>query len=116
MANLSTFVQSQTQPILFVAESPGRREVFDEQLRKSGIQTEIIDHPNAYFAATSHCITVAGLDVGMHWDRCTIITESDVLGTRQSDHKRDASQRIIDPDKIVRNLNELAHRCAGSAC
>ena len=95
------------QPTLFVAESAGRREIFDELLRKSSIQTKHINQLNEYPNAQQHCLVVAPLDQGVSWDGFSIITETDVLGTRQTNHQLDRSQRIIDPDQIVRNLTEL---------
>lgn len=104
---LTSFLSSHSQPVLFVAESPGRREVFDEMLRKTGITTHTVEGFNDYLGAKEHCITIGALNTGTYLEGCTIICESDVLGTRQVDHKRDNDVRTIDPDLIVRHLTEL---------
>ncbi len=106
-ASLQKFISGTAAPVLFVAESAGRREVFDELLRKADIHTHGVSGLSEYLAAQQHCIAVAQLDEGMVTDGCIIVTESDVLGTRQSDPRRDAG-RVIDPEQIVRNLTELS--------
>ena len=107
-AQLADFASSQTLPVLFVAESAGRREIFDEMLRKSGIQTRVVDGLQAYLDSDDHCITVADLSEGMLWGPISIITEADVLGTRSTEHSSNKEQRLIDPDQVVRNLTELS--------
>jgi transcription-repair coupling factor (superfamily II helicase) len=104
---LKRFVEHVQQPILFVAESAGRREVFDELLRKAGIATQVVSDFASYQQASEHCISVAELDEGLYVDGAVIITEADVLGSRQTDPRRDAGAKVIDPDLLVRNLTEL---------
>ncbi|MCR9258355.1 MAG: transcription-repair coupling factor [Pseudomonadaceae bacterium] len=104
---LKDFVAQVQQPILFVAESAGRREVFDELLRKAGIQTHVVSDFATYQQSRDHCISVAELDEGLYVDGAVIITEADVLGSRQTDPRREAGARVIDPDLLVRNLTEL---------
>ncbi len=105
---LNAFVNQAPHPILFVAESAGRREVFDELLRKAGITTTVVTDFASYQAASTHCIAVAELDEGLYIDGTIIITEADVLGSRQTDPRREAGAKIIDPDLLVRNLTELS--------
>ncbi len=105
---LNHFLASIDQPVLFVAESAGRREMFDELLRKAGINTHVIESFFDFKPSASHCITIAGLDEGLHVENCVVITESDVLGTRQTDPRRETSGRVLDPDQIVKNLTELS--------
>ncbi len=107
-AKLQAFLSEVDQPVLFVAETAGRREVFDEQLRKADIQTEVVADFESFRQAREHCITIAPLDEGMHLPGCVVITETDVLGTRQADPRRDSGNRVIDPEQIVRNLTELS--------
>ena len=93
---LIAFIEAQSVPVLFAAESAGRREVFDELLRKAGIQTHLVDDFAGYrddmVESARHCITVADLDEGVHLDSCIVITETDVLGTRQSDPRRESRE------------------------
>ncbi len=104
---LQGFVTNSHCPVLFVAESPGRREVFDEMLRKADIHTQGVDGFHNFLSEPRLAITVAPLDEGTVTPHYVIVTETDVLGTRQSDPRRD-SGRIIDPEQVVRNLTELS--------
>ncbi len=106
-AHVGQLVRDTNHAILFVAESAGRREIFDELLRKNGIHTQTVDNFATYLDADSHCICVGELNEGLCLPDCTVISETDVLGTRQVNLKREPGQRIIDPDLIVRNLTEL---------
>ena len=45
---LRSFLEEQSQSALFVAETAGRREIFDEMLRKAGIETKPIDNFDDY--------------------------------------------------------------------
>ena len=105
--SLNNFIQARKLPALFVAESAGRREIFDELLSKAGIQTKVVDHYQDYLTANQHCITIGDLADGSQFGDYTIVTETDVLGTRQSDPRRESGGRIIDPEQIVKNLTEL---------
>lgn len=105
---LHRFLEAVNQPVLFVAESAGRREMFDELLQKAGVSTQIIDSFEAFKSSQNHCITLANFDEGLHVDDCIVITESNVLGTRQADPRRESGGRILDPDQIVKNLTELS--------
>lgn len=105
---LLSFLDERQQPALFIAESAGRREVFDEILRKAGVHCRIIDSFSAYSEADQHCLAITELDEGMWLDDAVMISEADVLGTRQTDPRAETGSRIIDPEQIVRNLTELS--------
>ena len=105
---LQNFIETCEKPILFVAETAGRREVFDEMLGKAGIVTHPVAHFSEYVKEPRHSIMVAPLQQGLWLDEAIIITEDDVLGSRPTDPKRDAGRRVIDADQIVRNLTELS--------
>ncbi len=93
---------------LFIAESAGRREVFDEHLGRSGIRTQVIERFEDFFNSKGHCIAIADIDEGFDLAGCVVITEADVLGSRQADPRRETAHRIIDPEQVVRNLTELS--------
>ena len=103
---LSAYVAQANKPTLFVAESAGRREVFDELLRRLNIETKVVEGFGA-FDGRDHAITIGDLHTGAVLDELVIITETDVLGTRQTDYAREPSSGFVDPDLIVRNLTEL---------
>ena len=106
-ASLQRFVDACTQSILFVAESAGRREVFDELLRKHQITTRHIEGFAEHRQTTQHDICVGPIQQGMIADDTIIICESQVLGTKPAAKRRDNGKRVIDPEQIVRNLTEL---------
>lgn len=105
---LKTFLEQQAQPALFVAETAGRREVFDEMLRKAGIEAKPIDHFGEFRAAETshHSITIGPLASGLWTPNILLITEAEVLGAHQSSAPKD-TKAVIDTDQIVRNLTEL---------
>lgn len=104
---VSSFVAGAPSPVLFVAETAGRREVFDEQLSKLQIQTQQVDSFQEYLGQSKHCITIGDLQAGMVTEGCIIVTEGDVLGTRQDDQTTTSTRGFVDPDLIIRNLTEL---------
>ena len=106
-ASLQRFVDASAQPILFVAESAGRREVFDELLRKHQINTRHIERFAEHQQATEHSICIGPIQEGLVIADTTIVCESQVLGTKPAAKRRDSGKRVIDPDQIVRNLTEL---------
>ena len=105
---LQQFLLGSQKPVLFIAESAGRREVFDELLRKSSIQTLNVNSFEAYLDSDSHCISVSPIIEGLLIDDAIIITENEVLGKRPTEGKKDNNRKVIDPDQIVRNLTELS--------
>jgi transcription-repair coupling factor (superfamily II helicase) len=105
---LQQFLLGSQRPVLFIAESAGRREVFDELLRKSSIQTLNVNSFEAYLDSDSHCISVSPIIEGLLIDDAIIITENEILGKRPTEGKKDNNRKVIDPDQIVRNLTELS--------
>ena len=106
-ANLQRFVDASAGPVLFVAESAGRREVFDELLRKHQINTRHIERFADHRQAIEHSICVGSIQEGLITADTTIVCESQVLGTKPAAKRRDSGKRVIDPEQIVRNLTEL---------
>lgn len=106
---LVEFLNHQTLPALFVAETAGRREIFDEMLRKAGIDAKPLDNFQDYRNAgpEEHCITVGPLASGLWSEQALIVTETEVLGARQNAKSTDPAS-VIDTDQIVRNLTELS--------
>ena len=105
-ASLQRFVDASARPVLFVAESAGRREVFDELLRKHQITTRHIERFADHQQATEHSLCIGPIQEGLVTADTTIVCESQVLGTKPA-ASRNSGKRVIDPDQIVRNLTEL---------
>ncbi|MEM7078104.1 MAG: transcription-repair coupling factor [Pseudomonadota bacterium] len=108
LSALIEFRETHPHPTLFVAESAGRREVLDEMLRKHGVHTTVVEDFGEFIQLRGDAITIADLDQGLALADLSIVTENDLFGTRQQDHRRETGQPVIDPDQIVRNLTELS--------
>ena len=104
---LQQFISAQSKPVLFVAESAGRREVFDELLRKSQIQAKHVDSFAEYAKTGATSICVGPIQEGMVLEDVVVVCEGQVLGTKPSAKRRENGKRVIDTDQIVRNLTEL---------
>ncbi|MFM7120777.1 MAG: transcription-repair coupling factor, partial [Gammaproteobacteria bacterium] len=116
-AQLTAFLRRCDGPVLFVADTAGRREVLTEFLQREGIRpTDVADFP-AFLerraktglsgpAGAGPGITIAPIDRGLWLPECTLITESQIFG-HVIDERRQRSARTLDPDQIIRNLTEL---------
>lgn len=107
-AKLNGFLAAQTCPVLFVAESAGRREVFDELLRKNQIQAKHVDGFAEYSKTRQTSICVGPIQESLVLENTIVVCESQVLGTKPTAKRRENGKRVIDPDQIVRNLTELS--------
>jgi transcription-repair coupling factor (superfamily II helicase) len=104
---LSKFLEARQTPVLFVAESPGRREIFSEFLGRAGITTEGVDDWQAFVADRPPLgLLVADLARGLDATDFALITETDLYGRRVLEQRASQVKRN-DSDQIVRNLNEL---------
>jgi len=109
---LRDYLSKTTKPVLFVAESAGRRELVDEFLRRAEVSTSFIEDWASYNSALNagsaprYAMLVALLTRGVESATFSLITEADIYGRRATPEERENRQRI-DSDQIVRNLNEL---------
>ena len=101
------FVSKASKPILFSCSSEGRREILDSKLLKLGIKTSIVSEFADYLAANTHCITVSPITEGIWNDKVIVLTENELYGTKPIPNKSFAN-KIIDPEQIIQNLNELS--------
>ena len=101
------FVSKASKPILFSCSSEGRREILDSKLLKLGIKTSIVSEFADYLAANMHCITVSPITEGIWNDKVIVLTENELYGTKPIPNKSFAN-KIIDPEQIIQNLNELS--------
>jgi transcription-repair coupling factor (superfamily II helicase) len=104
---LAAFVAASDVPVLFCAETAGRREVLAEFLARAGLRpVDVADF--AAFRSTSLplALCVAPIDCAAWTNTFALITETQIFGARaDSEVRRDA--RAVDPDQIIRNLTEL---------
>ena len=104
---LAAFVNASSVPVIFCAESAGRREVFGEFLGRAGLRpADVISFAAFRDAKMQLGLTVAPIDCAALTDTFALITETQVFGARgEADTRRDV--RSVDPDQIIRNLTEL---------
>ena len=107
-ANLSQFVHDHHQPLLFVAESAGRREIVEEFLGRADIDTQRIDSWEAFTeqSSTRFGLLVAELTRGSQTPDFSVITEAEIYG-RSARDERPTTARQVDTDQVIRNLSEL---------
>ena len=107
---LTKFVDDFAGKILFVAESPGHREMLVENLGKFGLLPKKITTWKEFLECeTSQCIVVAPMDHGVVLENpaIAIITESQLTGIKAKQRRRRRSSGR-DMENIVNNLNELS--------
>jgi transcription-repair coupling factor (superfamily II helicase) len=108
-AALKRFLSEHPQRTLFIAESPGRREMLRASLTDLEIRPKLFENWHAFLESHDPVgLCVAPLEQGL-WltdASITLITETQLYGerVRQERRRRKVSQ---DPDQIVRNLTEL---------
>lgn len=112
-SRLQEFLAQPQLRVLFLAESPGRREHLLSMLKELGINAQILDDWNCFLAATnSPILAVAPLEHGLfltqHDDSNSIavIPEAVLYGERVLQERR-RHKTVLDPDQIVRSLTEL---------
>ena len=108
-SSLDTFLQSYTGRILFVAETPGRREILVELLSERHIFPKQCDSWTEFLQLEETiCLTVFEIENGLQLDRpeISVITEPQIFGQRAF-QKRRRSKRGPDADTILKNLTDL---------
>jgi transcription-repair coupling factor (superfamily II helicase) len=94
-------------PVLFTAETAGRRELLFDFLRRAEISPTELDSFDTFISKRpAHGLTTALLDRGVITDEFIVITESQFFGHRPGENTR-AQKASVDPDQIIRNLTEL---------
>jgi transcription-repair coupling factor (superfamily II helicase) len=106
---LQDLIKQSPGRVLFVAESPGRREVLLDNLRDFDILCRAVDGWDAFLSTSEPlCMTVAPLQEGVSLrdPELLVITETQLLGERVSQSRR-RSKAGSAADQVVRNLTEL---------
>lgn len=106
---LTAYLQEYTGRILFVAETPGRREILSELLRSHHIFPKLCQTWDDFVAAEEPvCLTVFEIENGLSVldPKLCVITEPQIYGQRAI-QKRRRKKRGLDPDAVVKNLTDL---------
>jgi transcription-repair coupling factor (superfamily II helicase) len=112
-AALQGFIATQGGRVLFLAESPGRREHLLDTLKGFDIRPRVVEDWDAFLQGeASLALAVAPLERGLlltpRADRSGIalVTETLLYGERVLQERRQRKARS-DPEQMVRNLTEL---------
>ncbi len=106
---IESFLMEHSGPILFCAESAGRREALLELLQRIRIQPEILDNWKTFSEKKSGiAITIAPLEQGLLQTEppLAIVSESQLFGERVQQQRR-RKQSQDNADLIVKHLTEL---------
>jgi len=106
---LQDFVAEGSKRILFIAESPGRREMLNDTLRSYGIHASETGGWQVFLDSELELgLTVAPLEEGLWLDlaRVVVVTETQLLGEKVRQERRKQTRKR-DADQVVRNLTEL---------
>ncbi len=108
-AKLQRFMQQFGGRTLFVAESPGRKEVMLQMLQHHHIETTSVSGWDEFITADlKTSITIAQLEQGllMESPQIAVITEPQLYGAQVMQRRR-RQRRSRDADAIIKNLVEL---------
>jgi transcription-repair coupling factor (superfamily II helicase) len=110
LAKLQRFLeQADSTPVLFCADSPGRREALIDLLGSAGISLKTVDNWQTFFATRPPlAITVAPLESGLWLDSpdMALVTESQLFADHVSQPRR-RGKFTDNTDFIIKSLTEL---------
>jgi transcription-repair coupling factor (superfamily II helicase) len=108
MATLIEFLDGHPEPILFCAESAGRRESLLELFAAAGIKTRSVENWQDFTdQPPRHGICVYPLELGLNLPgQCQLITETQLFG-QQVFQRRRRSRDKEQADQVIKNLSEL---------
>ncbi len=109
LAVLRDFLDTFDGRVLFVAETPGRREVLNETLASHGVGVSVFESwPNFLASDAKLGLTVAPLEQGavLLDPAIAIVSESQLFGERAVQRRRRRSTGR-DAESVVRDLSEL---------
>ena len=107
---LQQFIASFEGKILFVAESPGRREALIDKLRSYKVSVKQVESWPAFLKSeVSPCVMVAPMALGLWLSNpaIAIITESQLSGEKVQQRRRRRQSAARELENIINNLNEL---------
>ncbi len=109
-SELIRFIENSGNKILFLAESPGRREYILDILKDFKIKPDVIQSWHEFLENEhSLAITLGPLDDGLilQQEKIAIITESNLFGARAK-QKRRRRRQIRDAESLIKNLSDLS--------
>ena len=109
LSKLENFLMETSQPVVFCAESAGRREALLELLERIGVQPQIIDQWHDLSSTDfEYAITTAPLENSFFNDQNNswIISENALFGERIRQQRRQKQEKD-QSENVIRNLTEL---------
>jgi len=106
---LQDFLANRPRRVLFVAESPGRRELLLESLANYRIRPQLVASWAEFYAGHEQlALTTAPLEQGLWLEQpdLAVVTETQLYGERVRQERR-RRRSDVDPEQIIRNLTEL---------
>ncbi|QCU90220.1 transcription-repair coupling factor [Thiomicrorhabdus sediminis] len=112
LAKLNAFIDRYQKPIVFCAETTGRRESLLSLLSKHKIRPAVLDNWNQASEQLNDTkkqisIIVGPLEQSIHCDRFSVISETQILGQTVVQKRRRKRTKHNDFDTAVSNLVEL---------
>jgi len=108
-SELLAFLNRYSGRVLLAAESPGRREMLFDLLRKRRVEVEGVESWPEFLKKTAKvAITISPISIGLMLDSpaISLVAEEQLFGERvRQERRRRRTDR--DPDKIVRDLTDL---------
>lgn len=108
-AAFQEFRQKFNGNILFSVESEGRRETLLELLAPIGVKPQQISQISDEIPALA--LMISSLDQGFMVEtsgqHLAIICETDLLGKKVQQNRREKNRKTVNPDTLIRNLAEL---------
>ncbi len=109
-SELIRFIESSGNKILFLAESPGRREYVLDVLKGFQVTPTVVGSWHE-FLEKDHALAIAlgPLDSGLilQQEKIAIVTESNLFGARAK-QKRRRRRQIRDAESLIKNLSDLS--------
>lgn len=100
-------LEAQTTPILFCADSLGRREALLAIFRQLEIKVQEVESWQEFITNKPPiAITVSYQSIGFKTEQLEMISESQLFGQRVQQHRR-RKQHQQDPDTLIKSLTEL---------
>ncbi len=107
---LKRFTQNNTYKILFLAESPGRREYLLTALNNFGLRPAVVKDWQEFSSLDCKiAITTGPLEEGLllRKNKLAIITESNLFGARAKQRRQQRRRQIRDAETLIKNLSDL---------
>ncbi len=109
-ASLRRLLSNRKARCLFVAESPGRREVMLDVLRGLELRPKLVEGWQQFLRSSATlAITVAPIEQGLYLpdEELTVITEDLLIGGERARQQRRRKPPTRDAEAIIRNLTDL---------